>query len=144
MRHLALSTRSDHFRQLRPGERTAGFTLLEVQMTIVILLVGVMALSGTMVLSSHSQRASRERAAVSRALAAQMETIGETAIDLIPLLFNGQEFDIPGVTPATAGRKAGQVTVTIVNLDYLEVTVTATWRGDAGTESHNFFQEFAR
>lgn len=113
-------------------------------MTIVILLVGVMALSGTMAITSHSQRASKERASVSRALAAQMETIGEAEFDLIPVLFNGQEFDIPGVTPASLGHPAGRTTVTIIDPDYMEVTVTATWRGDAGTESHQYFQEIAR
>lgn len=66
---------------MRSG-RIVGFTLLEVQITIV-LVVAIVGLAVAMMTSSRCQAASRERQVVSHALANQLEAITQTPFDQI-------------------------------------------------------------
>jgi type II secretory pathway pseudopilin PulG len=121
-----------------------GFTLLEVQITIVLVVVAVVGLAGAMVTSSRCQAASRERQVVSHALASQLETITQTPFDQIATRHGGAQFEIPGVLPTASTRPAGRVQVVVRDPDFLEVTVSGAWKGLSGPESFDLFQEVSR
>jgi Tfp pilus assembly protein PilV len=123
---------------------SSGFTLLEVQITIVLVVVAIVGLAGAMVTSSRCQGASRERQVVSHTLANQLETITQTPFDQIVTRYDGSQFEIPGVLPTASTRPAGRVQVVVRDPDFLEVTVSGTWKGISGPESFDLFQEVSR
>ena len=124
--------------------RSVGFTLIEVQITIVLVVIGMVGLSGAMVSANRCQSASRERLVVSHNLSNQLESIVQTPFDQIVARHDGSRFEIPGVSPASTAQPAGRVQVELKGDDFLEVTVSGDWKGNSGPESLNLSQEIAR
>jgi hypothetical protein len=93
--------------------------LLEVQITIVLVVVAIVGLAGAMATSTRSQGGSRERQVVSHALASQLETITQTPFDQIATRYGDAQFEIPGVLPTASTRPAGRVQVVVRDPDFL-------------------------
>jgi hypothetical protein len=121
-----------------------GFTLLEVVETLGILVVGIMALSGSMISANRCQSFSKDRLAVARALSSELEMIVETPFDKIQTTYNNLEFEVPGVSRSESLHPAGSVKVVSLSADQLEVTVTGEWRGISGKESFQLVQRVSQ
>jgi hypothetical protein len=118
--------------------------LIELQAAIAVLVLGLMGLSGAMVLAMQNQASSRERLLVSRALSRRLEEIGETPLEQIAATYDGTRFYIPGVQRTNSIAPVGEIQVAVRDPRLVEVTITATWSGDNGAESLDLFQEFGK
>lgn len=131
-------------RRLRQSGPNGGFTLLEVVETLGILVVGIMALSGSMVSANRCRSFSKDRLTVCRALSSELELIGETPFDKVLTTYNNLEFEIPGVMRTDTRHPAGSVKVVSLSADQLQVTITGAWKGNAGNESFLLVQEMSQ
>ena len=123
---------------------SGGFTLLEVVETLGILVVGIMALSGSMISASRCRSFSKDRLTVCRALSSELEMIVESPFDKIQTTHNNLNFEIPGVAPSGTHGQVGLVKVVSLGATQLEVTVTADWRGSSGNESFQLVQRVSQ
>ena len=117
-------------------------------MVVILLGVGIVGLSGAMVVAKRSQVSSRERLIACRALQNQIEEIGESDFNQIASTYDGRQFEIPllktGSSTTTYGTPTGRVTVVAVDPRRLQVTVTGTWNGENGPQSFQLYQEFSQ
>jgi prepilin-type N-terminal cleavage/methylation domain-containing protein len=133
----------------RPRGRDArGFTLVELAVATVILVVGVLTLAHVALTIRAMHRADDERAMAATALLDQLHAVETTPFGDVVATFDGHGFDVvlPGeVSPALralAGDpdgRAGLVTVTAPDppkdpTELLEVTVRLDWDGSYGAQ----------
>jgi prepilin-type N-terminal cleavage/methylation domain-containing protein len=128
----------------RRGER--GFTLVELAVATVLLVVGVLALAHVALTIRAMRRDDDERAMATSALLDQLRTIETTPFADVVTKFDGTGFDVtlPGALspalkalPGDADGMAGLVTVSAPNppadpTSLLEATVRLDWEGSNG------------
>src|SRR5262245_46787862 len=74
----------------RGNQRCEGALLIELVITLLMFVVGVLGLSSAMVSAQRSQAWSRARLLASRSLASQLEVIGSTPFDGIKSTYDGK------------------------------------------------------
>ncbi len=122
--------------QLRSrGGEWSGYTLVEV--VIAMSVFAVLALSVSASIASAMQAATRsddrDRARM-EATSHMEEVIAHPDFGTLMSTFNGDTFDVPGLTPPASQEKCGAVTVTSVTADSVRVDVVVTWH-DASLDS---------
>ncbi len=128
--------------------RSDGALLIELVITLLMFTVGVFGLASAMVSAQRSQDWSRERLLASRALASQLELIGETPFDNIKATFDGKTLTLTDPSGYKTGPNARKpnigATVTTIDARLLGVTLTATWTDSTGVRSLTLYQEFGK
>ena len=138
--------------------RSRGFTLIELQLSLCLLLVGVVALSGAVMTAMRHQTTSRNRHQISRALASQMEVIGQTPFNLLYSTYNNLKFSTHDLDPSLYSAQGGNskttasaltkpdavlgtVKVTVLDPRLVSVTLSATLEDE---EPIQLYQEFGQ
>jgi len=139
----------DSMRNLPPGrgiERDRGALLVELVITLLMFTVGVFGLASAMVSAQRSQDWSRARLLASRALASQMELVGETPFDNIVATFDKKTLTTTTPSGYKSQGKVPTVTAAVTTIDtrLLGVTLTATWTDTTGARALTLYQEFGK
>jgi type II secretory pathway pseudopilin PulG len=136
-----------------PGERSseAGFTLVEALIAMVILMVGLAAVSNLMIVSATSNTAANLSTASTAAATSQMEVLkGQPFNTLTPggnLASPVANYNATGGTPSVAGRGVGRVTVRwqivqppnpLTNVRFIQVRSQMLGRLGAGWSKADF------
>jgi Tfp pilus assembly protein PilV len=126
----------------RKDRRQAGFTLLEVVMAVSVLVLGIIALGGVMVVSSRHREAIASKSQVLEETQSLFELIKSSDPSTLEAAYDGKTFTVKSPYAGGAGseaKTAGQVTIT-TNVDTTNarlpvVTLRAEWLVGAHTES---------
>jgi Tfp pilus assembly protein PilV len=126
--------------------RSDGALLIELVITLLMFTVGVFGLASAMVSAQRSQDWSRERLLASRALASQLEVIGETPFDNIKATYDGKTLTTTTPSGYKSQGSVPNITAAVTTIDtrLLGVTLTATWTDSTGTRSLTLYQEFGK
>lgn len=132
----------------RKSSGESGFTLIELAIAIVLLVVGLLALAHVALTIQSMKRADDERTMAAGALLEQLRSIETTPFGDVAGNFNGHAFDVvlPGEAtpclrpiPGDTDGRVGLVTVTAPDppkdpTELLEATVRLDWDGAFGPE----------
>ena len=114
--------------------RHAGFTLLEIALSVALLVVLASGVIAFFAISAKMQNSSREREVARVAAASRMEEIlAWLDYDTLAAAFAGTSFSAGPLT-APGGGAPGAVTVDSANPDLLLVTVRVAWEGAGGSD----------
>jgi prepilin-type N-terminal cleavage/methylation domain-containing protein len=118
-------------KRTRKFKSSAGFTLLEVLMTTAIMVSVLGVLVYGLSQCSNLTQIMRSQDIAVNALQEKLEEIANSDISQIMGNYNGQTFDIAGLTP----DPAGSVVVTQIGaVELYDVTVTANWQQGNGRQ----------
>ena len=137
------------FSRSRGTDRSEGALLVELMVTLLMFTVGVFGLSSAIVAAQRSQNWSRDRLLASRALAGQLELIGNTPFDNIKTTFDLKTLTSgytsgSGYQTGTSRTPVVTSRVTTIDTRLLGVTLTATWTDTTGSRSLTLYQEFGK
>jgi len=125
---------------------TGGFTLVEVAVAVVLLVVGVLALAHVTLTIRAMQRADEERALAESALLAQLRAIETTPFGDLVANFDGRGFDVmrsgatsPALRPLPGDLDGMPGAISVIApappgdpTQLLEATVRIDWEGSCG------------
>jgi hypothetical protein len=148
----SLMRRDDTRFVARNGARrrgAGGFTLVEVAVAVVLLVVGVLALAHVTLTIRAMQRADEERVMAATALLAELREIETTPFGELVATFDGRGFDVmlrgaasPALRPLPGDLDGMAGAVTVIAPDpprdpthLLEATVRVDWEGSFGPQS---------
>jgi prepilin-type N-terminal cleavage/methylation domain-containing protein len=114
--------------------RHAGFTLLEIALSVALLVVLASGVIAFFAISAKMQNSSREREVARVAAVSKMEEIlAWLDHDTLAAAFAGTSFSA-GPLKAPGGGTPGTVTVDSANPDLLLVTIHVAWEGAGGSD----------
>src|SRR5512140_1251805 len=122
---------------VRSRRSARGFTLVEVAVAVTVAGIALTATAGALVQGARLSKLAGETRVAMRCSQSLMERVRSTPYAQLTTTFNGQTFQMGALG---AGDSAGSCSVTVTPLDTTstrwtvkQVTVTATWKGVAGT-----------
>ena len=120
-------------------KRTAGFTLVEISISILILTVLAVSVLGSYGVALKSQSSTRDREVAVQAARTQMEQIlAWPDFTTLVAAFNNSPFAAGTLEGTSDPPNAGIVTVDGTNPDLLLIRATVTWISPRGEESLAF------
>ncbi len=119
----------------RNRSRTAGFTLMEIAISVSILIVGLVSLAGVLVSISHQREELTVRRTVLGRARSIVEEIKGVSPDTVAQAYNGLAYMVEGVTGNGNNGEAITVAVDTTNPRLIRVTLTASWTAFNKSES---------
>jgi len=121
--------------------RTAAFTLIEVLVATLVLVVAIFGLVATLSYTMRQEADTREVSVAMNFLRAKVEEVRSQPFDDIFTYYSqgaNRNFEVPGLDPQAgdpdpfAPHRVGEVIVGVINPRLLRVTVRASWTGLMG------------
>lgn len=125
----------------RFAPRRAAFTLVEVVVATLVLVVAIFGLVATLSYTMRQEADTREVSLAMNFLRAKVEEVRSQSFDDVFTYYSqdaNRNFEIPGLDPQAgdtdpnAPHRVGEVIVGVINARLLRVTVRASWAGLMG------------
>ena len=134
-------SRDEAVEKTRSAADESGFTIVEVLIAMSVLIVGLVALSGLLVTTSHSrQQVSQRHLVLERGQNIIEEIRAADPADLLTM-YDSKTFDMFGVDGNNPDGSVIQVDVVAPDPSFLQVTVTGNWLLGQRSESLQLYTE---